>query len=85
MKNVSLPLYLCTVIGTFKDKTVQIYKRASGEDTSENIAWNQEKTTTKKMKERFKDERKNEAGCIWLSYSSYTYFYRISASKYLCG
>lgn len=55
MKNVSLPLYLCTVIGTFKDKTVQIYKRARGEDTSENIAWNQEKTTTKKMKERFPD------------------------------
>ena len=53
MKNVSLPLYLCTVIGTFKDKTVQIYKRARGEDTSENIAWNQEKTTTKKMKERW--------------------------------
>ena len=39
------------------DKTVQIYKRARGEGTSENIAWNQEKTTTKKMKERFKDER----------------------------
>lgn len=50
MKNVSLPLYLCTVIGTFKDKTIQIYKRARGEGASENIAWNHEKTVTKKMR-----------------------------------
>ena len=48
MKNVSLPLYLCTVIGAFKDKTGQIYKRARGEDTSENIAWNHEKNSNEK-------------------------------------